>query len=120
MVPCIDDTCSDMLSLWRDLLDVRSLLDVNSELLVGSAHDDGVSLAVMKRDGVADLVCSVPRTAAAMFAIGGGQAPRRYYYIMGKDVCARKVARVFGDAIVAPGNHETISQSSRRRASLGD
>lgn len=80
-----------MLSLWRDLLDVRGLLDVNGELLVGSAHDDGVSLTVMKRDGVADLVCSVPRTAAAMFAIGGGQAPRRYYYIMGKDVCAGKL-----------------------------
>lgn len=79
MVPCIDDTCSNMLSLWGDLLDVRSLLDVNSELLVGPAHEDGVSLAVMKREGVADLVCSVPRTAAAMFAIGGGQAPRRYY-----------------------------------------
>lgn len=120
MVPCIDDTCSDMLSLWRDLLDVCSLLDVDSELLIGSAHDDGVSLAVMKRDGVADLVCSVPRTAAAMFAIGGGQAPRRYYLIMGKDVCARKVGQVFDDAIVAPGNHETISQQSRRRASLGD
>jgi hypothetical protein len=61
-----------MLSLWRDLLGVCSFLDVDGELLIGSAQDDGVSLSDMKRDGVADLVCSVPRTAAAMFAIDGG------------------------------------------------
>lgn len=44
MVPCVNDACSDMLALGRDLVGVRGFLDGDGKLLVGP----GSQLAVSK------------------------------------------------------------------------
>lgn len=49
MVPCIHNACANMLTLRGDLFGVGSFLNVDGELLIGPAQDDGVSLVFLER-----------------------------------------------------------------------
>lgn len=65
VVPCVDDTCSDMFALRGDLFTVGSFLDVDGKLLVRPALRELSDSEKYDRDKT-NLTCSVVRRGAAI------------------------------------------------------
>lgn len=99
-----------MFALWGDLFGIRSFLNVDGELLISPAQDDGVSLVFPERREV----------SLTWYAQYHAQQQTCLQLIADKprDAVIRCEGKIFAQVVfvassectvVTPGNHETIS-----------